>query len=588
MKTVGSRSFYNSATDSLFVAEDMIVYDDAFSYCNNLVYAEWPTSFVYARNTNGSYDNGEVVTYCPKLNKVKLMSPTVVTYDSQTFFLGNTISNITLQVPDFLENAYKLDPYWYQCNVQSFNSSDIKNWKITRALTLNPGQRIGGTPNMSFSGSNANFTVNGDEVQTIGNLSINYNPFYYNISNSSTTLSQQWGMMLANTDQVSITGELSENVYTDEKKWYFLTLPFDMKVGDITTIALETGVPTSYAIRYYDGAGRATNGTGSNWKDYSADDIIPAGTGFIYQTAKKASSKFVSQNNASKQYILSNNEFIKTLTENPSEVAADKGWNLVGNPWQTYYNIHKLNFTAPITVWDLENKKYVAYSIIDDDYAIKPLEGIFVQCPDEVTQITFPIDGRQLTNVIESQSGARAVQASERKLIDIVLSDGEMTDKTRFVLNPQASMNYELSCDASKFMSLDAAVPQLWTIEDGTQMAINERPMGEGRVQLGFRLAKNGEYTISSPRCQFDAITLIDNENGTKTELADGGSYSFMADAGINEGRFVLYVGGSAAGIESIDAGAKTPDVYYNLNGQRIATPKKGINIVNGKKVIIK
>ena len=46
-----------------------------------------------------------------------------------------------------------------------------------------------------------------------------------------------------------------------------------MKVSDITT---ENGA--SYAIRYYDGASRAEFGVGGNWKNYSPDDIIPAGT----------------------------------------------------------------------------------------------------------------------------------------------------------------------------------------------------------------------------------------------------------------------------------------------------------------------
>jgi hypothetical protein len=28
-------------------------------------------------------------------------------------------------------------------------------------------------------------------------------------------------------------------------------------------------------------------------------------------------------------------------------------------------------------------------------------------------------------------------------------------------------------------------------------------------------------------------------------------------------------------------------DIIYNLNGERIATPQKGINIINGKKVLV-
>ena len=42
--------------------------------------------------------------------------------------------------------------------------------------------------------------------------------------------------------------------------------------------------------------------------------------------------------------------------------------------------------------------------------------------------------------------------------------------------------------------------------------------------------------------------------------------------------------------IESVttDEETKDNDVYYNLNGQRVSNPQKGVYIHNGKKVIIK
>ena len=589
LQNIGYGAFSNTATDSLFINNNMTVKSLAFNQCGNLVYAEWPTSFFNAQDYGYTNGNSGVVANCSKLNKVKLQSPTVVTYDQQTFFTGNNLSNITLLVPDFLESAYKLDPYWYQCNVQGFNSADITDWEVKKQLVLNPGQRMGGTPNLRVT-LDGNLTVNGDDTQNIGDLCINYSPVSYKwyMNSYSYNVNQQWGMMLGNTNKVNITGELSEVLCTKEKTWYFLTLPFDTKVGDITTTANDNGAATSYAIRYYDGAARANNGTGGNWMNYTADDIIPAGTGFIYQTAKAASSKFVAQNNASKQYILSNNEFVKALAQNPSEVNANKGWNLVGNPWQTYFNIHKLNFTAPITVWNINNKKYEAYSIIDDDYAIKPLEAIFVQCPDEVNSISFPIDGRQLTDVIESQSGVRTEQPSQRKLIDVVLSDGEMTDKTRFVLNPQSLIDYETTCDASKFMSMDAAVPQIYTIEQNTQMAINERPIGEGTVKIGFKVAADGTYTISAPRNQFKNIVLVDNETGIETDLSTD-DYTFQTSAGTYNNRFMLRAGGtSITNINALQKNHETKNVYYNLNGQNITSPQKGLYVVNGKKVVVK
>mgnify|MGYP002624836929 CR=1 FL=1 len=580
VQTIGSNAFDNTATDSLFVTDGMTVDNEAFGNCGNLVYAEWPSTYANA-GSNG------IVKSCAKLNKVMLKSPTVLKYSSQNFLSGNTLGNITLLVPDFLESAYKLDPYWYQCNVQSFNSADITDWQVSQPLTLNPGQRIGGTPNLSFWGS-SNFTVLGDDVQNIGDMWVEFIPFQFRYSNNSGTnytKYQHYNFMLSNTNNVNITGKLSENIYTSGKKWYFLTLPFDTKVSDIVAVDFLTGAATSFAARYYDGASRATGATSGNWKNYAKDNIIPAGTGFIYQTAKAARSSFVAQDNSSKQYLLSNNEFVKSLDANASDVTANKGWNLVGNPWQTYYNIHKLNFTAPITVWDFSSSKYVAYSIIDDDYAIKPLEAIFVQCPDELNEISFPIDGRQLTSVIESQNGARA-QDNSRKLVDVELTDGELTDKTRFVLNPQASLDYETTCDASKFFSMDASVPQLYTLELGQAMAINERPLADGTVQLGIRVAQDGAYTISAPRCQFDHITLVDLLTGTETNLASE-SYHFTANSGTDNARFVLRVDGSSLnGVECVAMPSQQATPVFNLNGQRIQQPRKGLFIQGHKKII--
>lgn len=588
---INENAFYNTSTDSLVIKDDVTVLRNAFRNCGSLVYAEWPTTFY-----SSDYNTSSVVYNCSKLNTVKLKSPTMVTYSSSYPFLdGNTIGNITLQVPDFLVSAYKLDPYWYQCNVEGFNSAEIENWNIRLPLVLNPGQRIGGTPSLDVR-SGGSITVNGDDVQTINNLKIDFSPKEFYVDDGGYYIGQQWGMMLGNTDKVNIMGELSEWVLTDGKKWYFLTLPFDCKVGDIEPHSY-TGGTTSYAIRYYDGAQRATTGTGSSWKNYEADDIIPAGTGFIYQTAKDAYSKFVAQDNASKQYILSNKEFVKSLEANSSDVNANKGWNLVGNPWQTYYNIHKLNFTAPITVWEYNNNysaggKYTAYSIIDDDYAIKPLEAIFVQCPDEVKSISFPIDGRQLTDVIESQNAARAATPSERKLIDVELSCDGMSDKTRFVMNPNASMDYELSCDASKFFSMDGNVPQIYTVEQGVQMAINERPMGDGTVKLGLRLAQEGQYSISAGRNGFKNIVLVDNETGIETDLSNSEGYTFSADKGTNESRFMLRVGGAVVTEISEEVRLKSEEsataTCYDLQGRKIVNSKlqRGLYIVNGKKVL--
>lgn len=292
--------------------------------------------------------------------------------------------------------------------------------------------------------------------------------------------------------------------------------------------------------------------------------------------------------------MVATTEYVKTLDVNDSETASNKGWNLVGNPWQCFFNNHYLNFTGPITVWDTYNKTYVAYSITDDDYAIRPNEAFFVQCPDaEHNTIGFPKEGRQLTaeivnqNPVQANAFARAAQADVRRLVDVVISDGEHQDQTRIVLNDGASMDYELTCDASKMMSMDVSVPQIFSIgNEGTSYSINERPVADGTVVLGFYAGKAGEYTIKLSRNGAEAVTLIDLQTGDETDLVNY-EYTFTADAGTVNSRFVLNFNPVVTSINAVES-EDAENAAYNTSGQRVSKSTKGILIQNGKKIIIK
>jgi len=61
------------------------------------------------------------------------------------------------------------------------------------------------------------------------------------------------------------------------------------------------------------------------------------------------------------------------------------------------------------------------------------------------------------------------------------------------------------------------------------------------------------------------------------------------AQAGGNGAReFIAIDDNTTTGVNSIDNGHRTMDNVYNLNGQRVNNAKKGLYIVNGKKVVIK
>lgn len=556
--------------DTLIIPDNCIsIGDYAFADCEGIKCVELPVGLC-------EVNNRDVFTSW-HIETIVIKSPTILQGTRYTSIVRDgRKGEITLKVPSYLVNAYKLDSYWYTFKaIEGFSTSTIQDWVISKPLTLNGRDRLEGTPNLTMNRSGS-LKIVGDAPMTINNL---FTCKDWNIGAGWNT------MIISSCDNVSIQGEYEHRIYTPAKRWVFICLPFDTKVGDIRC-------GSNFAIRFYDGANRAENGTGGNWKDYDPNDVIPAGTGFIIQTSSETSTWFKALENSAKQFVVSNNEFVKALAVNDSESAANKGWNLVGNPWLSYYNIHKLNFTAPITVWNVDSRNYTAYSIIDDDYAIEPNQAFFVQCPDEINSITFPVDGRQLTNVIESQNGVKTKmpQAQTRHLIDIELSDGELTDKTRFVLNEQASKEYEVNYDASKFFSMDNSVPQIYSIENDTPLAINERPMAEGIVKICIKVSTNGCFNLSALRNQFSSIILVDKETGSETDLTVD-SYSFTANAGIYEDRFELKINNNSVetGIQAATSTLKSgQEKIYNVSGQQISHPRKGVYIVNGLKVVLK
>ena len=614
IKTIGNGAFRETAVDTLYLPDSGVTIGEyafyncdslkilrvpesatsigqyAFAECNKLASVEMPTSY-YTITNQYLFANDHAI------KKLRLKSPTMITGNKSTFLNGVTRGNVTLQIPEHLVTTYKQDDYWYTYGgFEAIPSEEINYWLIQQPLKLTYRDRFQGNPDVDILG-NGHLTINGDAAMNLNNVMTYQNQ---NWPSSGTT-----AMVLSNCDNIVINGKLTHKIHTTNDIWYAMSLPFDFKVSDII---IEDNA--KYAIRYYDGAHRAEYGNGGNWVDLPADTVVTAGTGFIYRTSKECKSYFVAQNNGSKQTMFGNSEFAKQLQPNPSEDEEHKGWNLVGNPYQCYYNIHKLNTTAPITVYNhgswhgsgwynnvwhssawLEEGSYKAYSLIDDDYALLPNAAFFLQCPDEATTITFPTTGKQLTSEIEDQNGVKAfMQRPElRKLIDLRLStknagqteDAEgVYDQTRVVFNAAASLGYERNCDAGKFLTEDKTLPQLYTLdEDGTRYAINERPTcGEATVPMGVIIPRAGTYYIYVSRNrQAGTVLLLDRETGTTTDITDT-PYSFQTDAGTFNDRFLLVAQSLATGVEEVEADNSQFTIHnsqlggaaYDMSGRRV------------------
>ena len=145
-------------------------------------------------------------------------------------------------------------------------------------------------------------------------------------------------------------------------------------------------------------------------------------------------------------------------------------------------------------------------------------------------------------------------------------------------------MDYELSCDAAKFFSESCPI-ELYSLDvSGVMYSINERPVGNGKVDLGIKVNEAGFYYINAVRMD-TPVLLIDNELNITHDLSEGG-YSFSADKGEST-RFTLRLSGSTTGIIESMSDAEQDDMIYDLQGRKLnESDAKGIIIRNGKKEV--
>lgn len=499
--------------------------DQSFYRCSSLTEIALPTSLIYCYRP--FYE-------CHNIKKVTCLASVPPTLENNYDILyGVDKSSAELAVPFWSVNSYKLAPGWDA--FPTINPLDYETdlINVPGELVIAADIRFKNNPTVSVF-DNGRLTVRGTDALSMKKYTQSHTFSGYDDNSWSyreaiyTNLLSESGAMRA--DSVIYKLNLRKDY------WQFITLPFDVNRADI-----EVSNDALFVIRYYDSKARADGKTG-NWKDVPASGTLQAGTGYIIQPNKQTQLTLKAINNDNKNRLFSGNALKRTLDEYASEFAHNASWNFIGNPYPCFYDIYYMDYTSPITIWDTRNRTYTAVSTEDDNYILSPMQAFFIQKPVETKEISFSAEGRQLDTAVRQRTTTRSAVSPDRTVFNFTLEDGTYTDRTRVVINPEASMDYEMSRDAAKFMSDDKDVPQLFTLDaTGRYYAINERPLGNGIVSVGIYAGKAGTYTLSlaDATVTADEVVLTDKQTGSETRL-DLDCYTFTAEAGFCTDRFEL------------------------------------------------
>lgn len=589
---------------------------NAFAYCSNLTDIVLPSTLENCK--------GNAFRECGNIKTIEARSVLPPTTDGSCPLSNVDLTGVTLYVPSWSVGEYQLADGWnefYTFQASNYLPQSIKvNKDFYFSLGDNDNKEY--RPNISMTWSDhgvrdangnsnyerGNLTVSSRSKLAINDFDMIFSPYAkYCLDENIRWNDQSNGSRTKyNGTSLIVKGEMrAENVtlnlYNRRGMWQFVTFPFDVKVSDI----VPESENTSWVIRGHSGAMRAAGKNDSVWVNLKADDVLEAGKGYIMHCYNPDNDlvKFrISPltTTVNRQLLFASDNRTLSLEENLSEFEHNRSWNLIGNPYPSFYDTRFMEFGAPFMVWNSSAQNYYAYNPADDAYILSPGEALFVQRPVDQKDITFLKDGRQINQYARTlidettQARARGKEGVQRSVFNLTLSGENTSDRTRVVLNDEASMTYEMNKDAAKFASTVPTVAQIYSWNGESRYAINERPAGSGIVNLGVHCGTKGTYTIALANAVDGQVILEDKLMNISTEITADKGYSFEAEAGDDDSRFVLHItrgiggGDDTTGINGITTETGEKQEVYSLDGIKMNAAKKGVYIQNGKKIIKK
>lgn len=528
LRKIGEEAFSlcKSLKDVFFPRNLQSIDHWAFSECESLTEVRFPSCIQSV--------GIDAFTGCP-IKKVYTYTIEPIKI-SQNTFDSDTYSTAELWMPTQSYSNYYYNTQWGQFRNDNYHWFDepYEYFYVNNDYTLDKGNsadgdkgRFDGTPDVDVN-PGGGLIVEGEGDQGAGDVHLKGD-------------GENWASIIAHANMDA--KRLYIDITVKANCWHFFCFPFDVKRSNISCKG-------SFVFRYYDGKVRADNGKGGWTNLPDTEEYLRAGKGYIFQTSMDATLSILIEKD--KFGKLPGVTVSGSLEANASTNEQDASWNFVGNPFTSFFNVDENGFAAPITRWN--GSTYEAVRPGDDDITLHPFEAFFVQCPADNDKIEF--DAANRTTQIKSEKQAEANKQKRRQstlnpnrlMVNLTLGNGNDSDNTRVVFNPEKSARYEMECDAAKFESGTAAV-QLYSIEaKAGKMAINERQAGS--VRLGYTASKGGTYTISAMRMD-QPVLLRDNVMNVTYDLSNG-DYQFTSEAGTFDDRFMIMIDGSATGVADI------------------------------------
>lgn len=376
-----------------------------------------------------------------------------------------------------------------------------------------------------------------------------------------------------------------------ERYNYFISFPFDVKLGDIFGFGTYG---QHWALKYYDGKGRAENGywqdSESNWKYLTnTEDILHAYEGYLLKLSVSRmaydNTDLWTNNSSIVELYFPSKEALGTITQKNETIPAlsedyectinrgdgpdgdrrvkDSYWRCIGVPSFADYSA-SLSDGEGTFDWKTDNLPFLYEWVTNNNslrpvstntsgggsaYAFKAMHAYLIQNGGQIiwTNVSArnAIVARRRNAVMPTNAEWKLTLSQEEETIDQTFI--RMTD------DENVTDQFDFGQDLAK--ELNSGTSNIFTLIGYEYAAGNSLPMRDQKtvVPVGVQIAAAGQYTFSIPEgTEGIGVMLVDKETGVRTQLS-AVDYSVYLESGDYLERFEIEVSGVnevATGIE--------------------------------------
>lgn len=249
--------------------------------------------------------------------------------------------------------------------------------------------------------------------------------------------------------------------------------------------------------------------------------------------------------------VLNNgNVTIKLTNQEPNDLKYNKGWNLVGNPYQAYLNVGTL---GTIYGYDADMGVYAPYTT---DASVNPAipaknihphQAFFYHATDDGDDLIF--NTGMATTEKNSNSYYRGTQVNY-PLVNL-FAENEAGNRDLAVVE----FNRPELGGATKVGFMTNANFQIAAHLDGQNYGLLFTPENTEKVPVRFYTDEDGTFTLtwSTFNGDFTSLLLVDNMTGTITDMLRSDHYTFDAKTSDYASRFYLTY--ACTGVEEVNEG---------------------------------